>query len=305
MWRTFLTRIVSDLSRNRHIYIMSIPMVIFYILFHYVPMYGAVIAFKHYSPGLGIASSPWVGFANFLDFFENIYFYRLVRNTLLINVKLLLFGFPIPIIFAILINEIRVTSFRRTIQTISYLPHFISTMVVCGMIIDFTRRDGFITQILSIFGSPQSNLLLQAENFHAIYVVSDIWQGMGWNSIIYIAAITAIDPQLYEAAEIDGAKRFRKMVHVTLPGIIQTIIILLILRVGQIMSLGFEKIILLYNANTYETADVISSYVYRKGLIDFNYSYSTAVGLFNSIINFSFLLFANSLSRQLNETSLW
>ncbi|MGI6671753.1 MAG: ABC transporter permease [Christensenellales bacterium] len=305
MQRTFLTRIVNDLSRNRHVYIMAIPMVIYYILFHYVPMYGAVIAFKHYSPGLGISNSPWVGFTNFRDFFENIYFFRLIRNTLLINIKLLLFGFPIPIIFAILINEIRATNFRRTVQTISYLPHFISTMVICGMIIDFTRRDGIIPQILSVFGVPQSNLLLQAENFHAIYVVSDIWQGMGWNSIIYIAAIMAIDPQLYEAAEIDGAKRFRKMVHVTLPGIMQTIIILLILRVGQIMSLGFEKIILLYNPNTYETADVISSYVYRKGLIDFNYSYSTAVGLFNSIINFAFLLFANTLSRKLNETSLW
>lgn len=280
-------------------------MIVYYILFHYVPMYGAVIAFKDYSPALGIAKSPWVKFQNFKDFFSSIYFGRLVRNTLSINLKLLIFGFPLPIIFAILLNEIRSKPFLKGIQTISYLPHFVSTMVLCGMIVDFCARGGIITQIAQLFGAKNSNLLLKAENFQKVYVISDIWQTLGWNSIIFYAAITGIDQQLYEAAEMDGASRFQKMLHVTLPGISQTIVIMLILRVGQMMSIGYEKTILLYNPNTYETADVISTYVYRKGLLDFDYSYSTAIGLFNSVINFILLVFANKMSKKFNDTSLW
>ena len=217
----------------------------------------------------------------------------------------MVFGFPIPIIFAILLNEIRSTSFLKGVQLVSYLPHFISTMVLCGMIVDFCARDGIITQAAQLFGAANSNLLLRPENYQKIYVISDIWQTMGWNSIIFYAAITGIDQALYEAADMDGANRFQKMLHVTLPGIKQTIIIMLILRLGQMMSLGYEKTILLYNANTYETADVISTYVYRKGLLDFDYSYSTAVGLFNSVINFIMLVFANKLSKKFNDTSLW
>lgn len=298
-------RVKRDFKRNRNLYIMAIPMVLYYILFHYIPMGGAVIAFEQYSPATGILKSPWVGMRNFLDFFSSVYFLRLIRNTLMINVKLLVFGFPLPILFAILLNEVRASGFRRCIQTISYLPHFISTMVMCGMIIDFVGRGGVITQIAMLFGGKNSNLLLRAENFQPIYVISDIWQTLGWNSIIYIAAITGIDQQLYEAAEMDGAGRLRKMWHVTLPGIRQTIVIMLILRIGQMMSLGYEKIILLYNPNTYETADVISTYVYRKGLLDADYSYSTAVGLFNSAMNFALVIFANALSKKINDTSLW
>ena len=287
------------------IYVMAIPMILYYILFHYVPMYGAVIAFKDYSPGLGIAKSPWVRFKNFEDFFSSVYFGRLIRNTLSINIKLLVFGFPLPIIFAILLNEVRSKSFLKGIQTISYLPHFVSTMVLCGMIVDFCARGGIITQIAQLFGAKNSNLLLKAESFQKVYVISDIWQTLGWNSIIFYAAITGIDQQLYEAAEMDGANRFQKMLHVTLPGISQTIIIMLILRVGQMMTIGYEKTILLYNPNTYETADVISTYVYRKGLLDFDYSYSTAIGLFNSVINFIMLVGANKISKKYNDTSLW
>lgn len=287
------------------IYVMAIPMILYYILFHYVPMYGAVIAFKDYSPGLGIAKSPWVRFKNFEDFFSSVYFGRLIRNTLSINIKLLVFGFPLPIIFAILLNEVRSKPFLKGIQTISYLPHFVSTMVLCGMIVDFCARGGIITQIAQLFGAKNSNLLLKAENFQKVYVISDIWQTLGWNSIIFYAAITGIDQQLYEAAEMDGANRFQKMLHVTLPGISQTIIIMLILRVGQMMTIGYEKTILLYNPNTYETADVISTYVYRKGLLDFDYSYSTAIGLFNSVINFIMLVGANKISKKYNDTSLW
>ncbi len=298
-------RLQKDFRKHHWIYFMAIPMIVYYILFHYMPMYGAVIAFKNYAPALGIKKSPWVGLAHFKSFFSSVYFERLIRNTLQINIKLLVFGFPIPIIFAILLNEIRSARFLKGVQIISYLPHFISTMVLCGMIVDFCARDGIITQIAQLFGAANSNLLLKPENYQTIYVVSDIWQTMGWNSIIFYAAITGIDQGLYEAASMDGASRFQKILHVTLPGIKQTIIIMLILRLGQMMSLGYEKTILLYNANTYETADVISTYVYRKGLIDYDYSYSTAVGLFNSAINFIMLVFANQLSKKFNDTSLW
>lgn len=304
MLNTF-RRLIKDVKKHYLVYIMAIPMIAYYVLFHYMPMYGAVIAFKDYSPALGVSNSPWVGFENFISFFKSVYFVRLVRNTLTINIKLLIFGFPLPILFAILLNEIRSRSFLKAVQTISYLPHFISTMVLCGIIVDFCARDGIITQLVTLFGGQNSNLLLQAENYQKIYVISDIWQTLGWNSIIFYAAVTGIDQQLYEAADIDGANRFQKMLHVTLPGIKQTVVIMLILRIGQMMSMGYEKTILLYNPNTYETADVISTYVYRKGLMDFDYSYSTAVGLFNSVINFLMLVFANKLSKKLNDTSLW
>lgn len=302
---TFIQKLKKDLNKNRIVYIMAIPMILYYIIFHYIPMYGAIIAFKDYSPVLGITESPWIGLENFTSFFSSVYFYRLIRNTLVINLKLLVFGFPLPIFLAILLNEVRSNSFRRIIQTLTYLPHFISTMVLCGMIVDFVARDGLITQIVGFFGGSNSNLLLYAENFQTIFVASDIWQTLGWNSIIFFAAITGIDQALYEAAELDGANRFQKILYVTLPGIKQTIMILLILRIGQMMSVGYEKIILLYNANTYETADVISTYVYRKGLLDFDYSYSTAVGLFNAVINFFLLVCMNNLSKKLSDTSLW
>lgn len=305
MEKTFGKRLSEDFRKHRAIYIMAIPMVLYYVLFHYIPMYGTVIAFKDYSPALGISGSPWVKFRNFSDFFSSVYFTRLIKNTLSINLKLLLFGFPIPIIFAILLNEVRFKPFLKCIQTVSYLPHFISTMVLCGMIVDFCARGGIITQLLQVFGGKNSNLLLKAQNYQSIYVISDIWQTLGWNSIIFYAAITGIDQELYEAAEMDGANRFQRILHVTLPGIKQTIIIMLILRIGQMMSLGYEKTMLLYNPNTYETADVISTYVYRKGLLDFDYSYSTAVGLFNSLINFVMLVSANKLSKKFNDTSLW
>lgn len=302
---TFGQKLLRDFKKHKVVYIMAIPMILYYVLFHYMPMYGTVIAFKDYSPALGISKSPWVRLQNFQDFFSSIYFGRLIRNTLSINLKLLVFGFPIPIIFAILLNEVRSKPFLKGIQTISYLPHFISTMVLCGMIVDFCARNGIITQLIQLFGGRNSNLLLKASNYQTIYVISDIWQTLGWNSIIFYAAITGIDQELYEAAETDGANRFQRIIHVTLPGIKQTIIIMLILRIGQMMSLGYEKTILLYNPNTYETADVISTYVYRKGLLDFDYSYSTAVGLFNSLINFFMLVFANKLSKKYNDTSLW
>ncbi len=297
--------LLKDFKKHKYVYIMLIPVLAYYVTFHYWPMYGAQIAFKDFNPGKGIIGSPWAGFRHFETFFSGVYFFRVVRNTILINLYGLIFGFPAPIILALLLNELRSRAFKRVVQTVSYLPHFISIMVVCGMIIDFTAKRGVVNDLIEILGGTRSSLLLKPEMFRLIYVSTDIWQGIGWGSIIYLAALTGIDPQYYEAAVLDGANRWKQIWHITIPGIAPTIIILLILRIGQMMNVGFEKIILLYNPNTYDTADVISSYVYRKGLLDFSYSYSSAVGLFNSVINFSLLLLANWISKRLNENSLW
>jgi len=297
--------LIRDLKKHRYIYIMAIPVLVYYIVFYYFPMYGAQIAFKAFNPGKGILGSPWIGLRNFRDFFGSVYFIRVLRNTMLISLYGLLFSFPAPIILALLLNELRSMLFKRVVQTISYLPHFISLMVVCGMILDFTAKNGLINDIIEIFGGKRVSFLLYPQYFRFIYVSSDIWQTIGWGSIIYLAALTSIDPAIYEAATIDGANRWKKMLHITLPGLTPTIVILLILRIGQMMNVGFEKTILLYNTNIYETADVISSFVYRRGLLEFNYSYSAAVGFFNSVVNFSLMLFANWASRKVTENSLW
>jgi len=217
----------------------------------------------------------------------------------------ILFTFPAPILFALLLNEVRCEPFKRTVQTLTYLPHFISLMVVCGLIKTFVGTDGLINDILVFFGGTRSNLLTKPELFRPIYIISNIWQQIGWDSILYLAALSGIDPQLYEAATIDGASRFSKMWHVTLPGILPTVVIMLILKLGSLFSVGYEKIILLYSEMTYETADVISSFVYRRGIIDTDYSFSTAVGLMNSIVNFIVIYLANFVSRRVGETSLW
>ncbi|GIP34884.1 sugar ABC transporter permease [Paenibacillus sp. J2TS4] len=295
----------KDLVRNKTIYLMSLAGLAYYILFKYVPMYGLTIAFKNFTPAKGIIGSPWVGFTHFELFFNSHYFWRILKNTLLINAYELIFAFPAPIILALLLNEVKSTFFKRSVQTVTYLPHFISTVVICGMIVDFTSKSGLISSIVEAFGGERSNLLLNPDYFRTIFVGSGIWQGIGWGSIIYLAALSAIDPQLYDAATIDGANRWKQVLHVTLPGIKPTIVIMLILNIGGIMNVGFEKIILLYNPMTYETADVISSFVYRKGILEANYSYSTAVGMFNSVINFMMLVLANRISRKFNETSLW
>jgi putative aldouronate transport system permease protein len=268
-------------------------------------MYGAVIAFKNFVPARGILGSPWVGLKHFKDFFGSFYFSRLLKNTFLISFWSLVFGFPAPILFALILNEVRGKLFKRVSQTLSYLPHFISLVVICGLIRDFCSESGLIGQLAAMFGGVPGNLLARAENFRAIYVGSGIWQGLGWSSIIYLAAISGVDLELYDAAIIDGAGRFRRIIHITIPCILPTIIILFLLNIGGILNVGFEKIILLYNAGTYSTADVISTFTYRRGLLESNFSYSTAVGLFNSVVNFVFLVTANTISRKLSETSMW
>lgn len=298
-------RIQTEFKHNKELYVMILPVIIYFLIFMYVPMYGASIAFKDFSPAKGINGSNWVGLKHFIRFFDSIYFYRVLKNTLVLSVVSLGFGFPAPIILALLLNEVRNKWFKNMVQTITYLPHFISLVVIIGLLKEFTVSTGLINDVMEFFGATRFPLLQKPEAFRTLYVSSEIWQTIGWNSIIYLAALSGVDEQLYEAARIDGANRWKQIIHVTLPSIKSTIMILLILRMGRLFTVGFEKIILMYNPATYEVADVISSYVYRSGLLDMNYSYSTAVGLFNSIMNFTLLILANKLSRRIGETSLW
>ncbi|NHW35409.1 sugar ABC transporter permease [Paenibacillus aceris] len=303
--RKFRFGILLDIRKNKLLYVMLLPVLLYYVVFHYAPMYGAVIAFKDFSPRLGIWGSDWVGFEHFREFFTGPYFWRTIKNTVLISFYQLLFGFPAPIVLALLLNELKHALFKRTVQTVTYMPHFISLIVICGILKDFTSSEGVINDIIAFFGGERLTFLLEPSLFRTVYVSSGIWQNIGWGTIIFLAALTGIDQEQYEAAKIDGAGRWKQMTHVTLPGLMPTIVILLILDIGRMMNVGFEKIILLYNPGTFETADVISSYVYRVGLQDFNYSFSSAVGLFNSVINFVLLISSNWLSRKYNDTSLW
>lgn len=300
-------RIKREFSRNKYLYLLAIPFVAYYLIFHYGPMYGLLMAFQDFNIADGITGSPFIGFDNFIKFFNSRYFLRLMKNTLWISICSIVWGFPAPLILALLLNEVKCKWFKKSVQTITYLPHFISLVVVCGMMVQFLSRDGFITNLLSGLGLiEKTNLLAVKEYFVSIYVVSGIWQEIGWGTIIYLAALSGVDEQLYEAAEIDGANRFRQLISITLPSIAPTIIMLLILRVGQVMSVGFEKIILLYNPQTYETADVLSTYIYRYGLGgSFDYGYTTAIGLFTSVINFIMVISANIISKKTSETSLW
>lgn len=301
----FGPRFARDFMLNKYLYLMMVPVIAYYVVFHYAPMYGALIAFKDYSPAKGIIGSDWVGFANFQDFFTSYYFWRILKNTLIISFYTLLFGFPAPILLALILNEVRGRFFKSFAQTVSYMPYFISLVVICGMIVSFTNSGGVLNNLLTHFGYDGQAMLQKPGLFRSIYVLSEIWQKIGWESIIYIAALTGIDQEQYEAARIDGASRLKQMWHITLPGIMPTITIMFILRMGNLLNVGFEKIILLYNSVTYETADVISSFVYRKGLLEFGWSYSSAVGLFNSVVNLVLLLAANRIARKLNENSLW
>lgn len=298
-------RIKKDWIRNKSLYLLVLPVVIFYVLFHYKPMYGAIIAFKDYTPRLGVTGSPWVGFDNFTRFFNSVYFERLMRNTISLSLSNLLFGFPAPIILALLLNEVRNKRFKKLTQTITYLPHFISLIVITGMLTNFSMSSGLFNDVIEMFGGERSSLLQNPKLYRTIYVASSIWQEVGWGSIIYLSALAGVDSQLYEAAEIDGAGKWKQMIHVTLPSIAPTIIIMFILKTGSLMNMGYEKTILLYNPSTYETADIISSYIYRIGLLEQDWSYSTAIGLFNSVINFGLLIFTNKLSKRFSETSLW
>lgn len=302
----YTKKLWKDIEKDRYLILLIAPVVIYYFIFNYIPMYGAIIGFKDFMPGKGIFNSPWVGLKWFNEFFRSVYFGRLIRNTFLLSVYSLVFSFPVPVIFALLLNEIRNNYFKRVVQTVSYLPHFISLVVVVGIMANFlSPTDGIFNIFLKRIGMEPINFMGEPGWFRPLYIVSGIWQNFGWNSIIYMAALTAIDPELYEASKIDGANRWKQMVHITLPGLMPTAVMLLILALGGLMNVGFEKIILMYSPATYEVADVISTYVYRRGLLGAQYSFGAAVGLFNSVINFMLLVTMNMVSKKVTEIGLW
>ena len=294
------------LYEARYLLLLLLPGLIYYIVFHYAPMYGIIIAFKNYKGNSSMLAAPWVGLKWFEEFFNSYYFTRLLSNTLLISLYNLIFGFPIPIVFALALHEMQNRKFRKIVQTVSYLPHFISVVVVVGMLQTMlSPTNGVVNNIIRASGGTPVNFMGTSKYFRPLYIGSGIWQSFGWNSIIYLAALTGVDPALYEAAYIDGANRWQKIIHVSVPSIMPTMVILLIMQLGRTMSVGYEKIILMYTPANYEVADVISTYVYRRGIVSGQFSFSTAVGLFNSVVNLVLLLIVNTVSRRLNDVSLW
>jgi len=292
--------------RDRYLLLMLLPIIVYYILFHYMPMTGIVIAFKEFIPGHGIYYGEWVGLKWINQFLQSAYAFRLIRNTVLISAYSILFGFPVPILFAVCVCEISHMKTRRILQTVTYLPHFISTVVLVGMLKNFFAVDnGVVNVIIRALGGAEIQFFQEPDWFRTLYVGSGIWQGFGWNSIIYISSISGIDPELYEAADIDGISRAGKVRHITIPMILPTIVLLFIMRMGNLMSVGFEKVFLMYNSAVYETADVISTYVYRKGITDSEFSFASAVGVFNSVVNFAFVYAANKVSKMTTDSSLW
>ena len=297
--------ISREFYKNRYLYILLLPAIAYYVIFHYLPLWGIQIAFRDYYVTSGITGSEWVGLIHFQEFFGSYYFPRVLKNTLILSGLNILIGFPVPIILALLINEVKSTKFKKTVQTITYLPHFISLVVACGLVISFLKNDGLINDIIATFGFERKLFLQDPNSFRAVYIISDIWQQAGWGSIIYLSAITSIAQEQYEAVRVDGGNLWHEIVHVTLPGIASTMVIMLILRVGRLMSLGYEKVLLLYNESTYSTADIISTYVYRRGILNAEYSFSTAVNFFNSVINMILLLVTNGISNKFGDRGLF
>lgn len=302
---SFSAIIKKDFKKHWQLYLIMLPVLAWYLTFCYAPLYGLAAAFQRFNVRKGVAGSKWIGLKNFEDFFSSFYFTRVLFNTLRLNIMDLIFAWPSSILFALLLNEIGHSGFKRSVQTLTYLPHFISTVVVCGLIADFSAVNGVFNDIVATFGGTRVSLLTKSNLFTPIYVLSNIWTGMGYGSIIYLAAIGGINSELYEAAMLDGAGRLRQTWHVTLPGLAPTIITMLIMRIGSILNVGHEKILLLMNDANRESAEVISTFVYQKGLVEASYGYSTAVGLFNSVVCLVFLVAANMISRKFSETSLW
>lgn len=304
--RSLANEASKSFKKHWQLYLIVIPPVLFFLIFKYYPMLNAVLAFKDYNVIKGIWGSEWVGLKNFRLFFENPMFWSLVKNTIYVSGYLLLAGFPIPIILALMLNEVRNGRFKRLVQLVTFAPYFISTVVMVSIIMLFLApRLGFANLALNYFGMDSINFLGEASMFRSIYVWSDIWQTAGYSAVIYLAALAGIDPTLYEAAKVDGASRFQKIIHVDLPGILPTITIILILNVGSVMAIGFEKIYLLQNPLNLVNSEIIATYVYRIGLLNANYSFATAVGLFNSLINLALLITVNGLAKRFTKSSIW
>ncbi|GAA3401622.1 ABC transporter permease [Paenibacillus hodogayensis] len=296
----------KSIRKNWDLYVLIAPVVAYFLIFEYYPMYGVQIAFKNFIAAKGIWGSDWVGFMHFQRFFDSYYFWRLIKNTLGISFYSLAVGFPVPLLLALMINEVGSKRFKQFVQTVTYAPHFLSTVVLVGMILMFLNpKTGMVNHLIQFFGGTPIDFMIKSEWFKSIYVLSGVWQNMGWSSIIYLAALAGIDPTLHEAARVDGATRLQRIWHVNLPGIMPTVVILLILNVGQLMGVGFEKIYLMQNDLNKTSSDVISTYVYTSGIVGAQYSFSAAIGLFNSVINFILLITVNYIARKINDTSLW
>lgn len=297
---------LKGIHRCWQLYVMLSFTVIYLFIFHYMPLYGIQIAFRDYSPTLGFTKSPFVGLKHFRIFFSSPQFLILIRNTVLLNIIKLLICFPIPVLFALILNETNSFGLKKFVQNVTYAPHFISTVVLCGMVICFTSPStGIINNIIEGVGGQPVDFMGKVGWFRPIYIISDVWKNTGWSSIIYLAALSGIDSQLHEAAQIDGANRFKRIIHINIPGILPTIILLFILESGKLMSIGFEKVFLLQNSLNLPVSEVISTYVYKVGLLGAKFSYTTAIGFFNSVINCCLLLIVNKISRSLSETSLF
>lgn len=296
---------IQGIKSSRALYLLLLPSFIIFLLFTYYPMYGVIIAFKDFSPAQGILGSPWVGFKNFIQYFNSYQFWPTIRNTIVISLYTIVVTFPLPVFLALMCNQIRARRFKKFFQVSTYLPHFISTVVMCGMIILFlSPSTGIIAKLAGIFGFTLPNLMGSASAFPSIYVWTEAWQHVGWDSILYIATLSAIDPTLYEAATMDGASKWKRMIHIDVPALLPTATIMFILRMGSVMSVGFEKIYLLQNTLNSSTSEIISTYVYKMGLVSNQYSLSSAIGLFNNVINLVLLLLVNYTSKKLSDTSL-
>ena len=297
---------VARAARSWQLYLLLVPTVLLVLLFQYVPMYGVTIAFKNFKPHLGVLGSEWIGLRHFIRFFESPSFWRLIRNTALLSGYELLVGFPIPIILALMMNMVTGRRFKRTVQMITYAPHFISTVVIVGMLGVFLSKNfGLANHLLDTLGGERVFFLGRREWFRTLYVFSGVWQNAGWGTIIYLAALSSIDPEQHEAAVVDGASLWQRVWHIDIPGILPTIVILLILNVGQIMSVGFEKAFLMQNALNLEVSEIIPTYVYKVGLLDARYSFSAAVDLFRTVINFVLLISVNRVAKLLGQSGLW
>ena len=296
---------IQGRKSSRALYLLLLPSFIIFLLFTYYPMYGVIIAFKDFSPAQGILGSPWVGFKNFIQYFNSYQFWPTIRNTIVISLYTIVVTFPLPVFLALMCNQIRARRFKKFFQVSTYLPHFISTVVMCGMIILFlSPSTGIIAKLAGLFGFTLPNLMGSASAFPSIYVWTEAWQHVGWDSILYIATLSAIDPTLYEAATMDGASKWKRMIHIDVPALLPTATIMFILRMGSVMSVGFEKIYLLQNTLNSSTSEIISTYVYKMGLVSNQYSLSSAIGLFNNVINLVLLLLVNYTSKKLSDTSL-
>lgn len=300
-----LSVFIKNFRKQKYLYLLVLPGFLLVLLFNYVPMYGVLIAFKKFNVAEGVWNSPWVGFKYFEMFLTNPMALRTVKNTLLLGLYSLLWGFPAPIILALLFNELKNLKFKKFVQTVSYFPHFISTVIIVGIIKEFTSVDGFVNKITGLFGKAPVNFLSEPEFFRTIFVSSGIWQGIGWGTILYLAALSNADPTLYDVASIEGANRWQKIKHIAIPAILPTSTILFILAIGGILSNDFTKVLLLYNPGTYSTSDVIGTYVFREGLQGGRFEYATAVGLMLSFVSFIFVFITNGIVRKFSESSLW